>query len=158
MVEVRIDLNQPIEAKMEDARWLEAVKLVDQDGDVEDLVGLLRGDHRLESYARALLADLIDRRLRRGKGGRPAPAYLVTKAEAELRDAAALYRYWRREPSDDLARAGDPRPLSSDKAIAEVLSEKPGLDEEKLRNFLFGRRGSTRRKTGRRPEKAPSRG
>lgn len=120
-------------------RWREAVVAADA-GDRSHLVELLRSDHHLGPEARVLVADLIDRHLQRGRGRRPLPAYLISKAEQRIRDAQAHYRYFRKK-------------FSENEAVEATLDElKITKDKARLAmaDAIKGRRGSTRRANKRR--------
>jgi hypothetical protein len=120
--------------RVEGQDWIEALEAIDVRGDKSRLIELLRSDMPLPDSSRRYLADLIERyELKRPRGGRSTPAYDRSGAEAMLLLAKEEIEYERRHNGKTTKQAID--------EVAKALQ----LNSEIVRNFIEGRRGSSRR-------------
>src|SRR5262249_38398949 len=121
------------EAELEDESVVQAVHAVDHadaTGDTTEVVDLIR-TAQLSSRARNIIADWIERRTQRS--GRPrTPSHEVSEKEFRLLQAE-------KEVEHRVSRG-----VKRGEAIRNVAQTK-NISEKSLRNFVSGKRGSTRR-------------
>lgn len=147
----RIDwlAGKPREAIAEYLLWRGAIEIADVSGNPSRLVGLFRSNHYPGPEARALIADYLERH-RKGRRGRPpTPAYRMTKAEADLHQAEAAYRYFKkkRKSHDEALVLALQTDINGD---TDEMIEPTEQKIEALDAFVKGRRGSSQRMKKRR--------
>jgi hypothetical protein len=114
--------------------WIDALEDIDHDNDKSRLVSLLRSKYPLSALASHCLADLLERyELKRKRGAQRTPAYDLSPADRKLMFARNAYRNERHKGK------------TPEQAV-EATARELGLTAAVVRNFIAGRRGSSRRK------------
>jgi hypothetical protein len=119
-------------------RWVRALEAVDKRGDKGPLLRMLKSESDLPQRARLYLADLLDRYVLKVPSNRPrTPAYDRTLTEMVLLLGVKRAR--------DFVEDGESVKDALSKASAEC-----GIPLEILSNAYEGRRGASRRASGKR--------
>ena len=122
--------------------WLDAILVAQEKGDLAPLAQLLRHkEFDLGRGERLTLATLFDRfRLAKKRGGQRTPIGKVSE-KAKLEIMAEDVRKLRAGRAAVIGE--DHRPMSREEAI-EKISGLHGIDADKLRDFLDGKRADAR--------------